>query len=127
MPSYLFSDFKRCCIENPKGVQVLIDPENDAKNFFGLKTKTELKDFIGNDGLEELTFINTREWENNPDKSITIFVDAYEFRSMYKLGYIAFMHSKKTGNWIIKSFKPSENRNKTMAIALYKAGLIEEV
>jgi hypothetical protein len=126
MPEYSFNEFKRCCVENPFAVKILKQPEDDAK-FFGLKTKGEIKNFIGNDGLENLNFINTKEWENNPDKSFTILVDAYEFRSRYKLGYIAFMFNNKTGFWIVKSFHPSINNNFLMALALRKAGIIGEV
>jgi len=53
-------------------------------------------------------------------------VDAYEFRSMYKLGYIAFMYNEKTLKWIIKSFHLSENRSLEMVMAFHNAGLIGE-
>jgi len=76
--------------------------------------------------MEDLKFVNTKEWENNPDKTFKIYVDAYEFRSLCKLGYIAFMYNEKTLKWIIKSFHLSENRNTTMEMALFKAGLIGE-
>jgi hypothetical protein len=125
MPEYSFNEFKRCCIENQFAVKILKQPEDDAK-FFGLKTKGEIKNFIGNDGLEDLNFINTKEWENNPDKSFTILVDAYEFKSRYKLGYIAFMYNKKTGFWIVKSFHPSINNSFVMELALRRAGIIGE-
>ena len=108
MPSYLFSDFKLCCIENPKSVIPWKDALDDA-SYFGLKTKSALLNFIGNDGLENLMFINTKKWEENPNKSLTIFVDAYEFTSLYRFGYIAFFYNKNTGYWNIKSFKPSKS------------------
>ena len=126
MPKYDIFEFIRCCNENKNDVVPLKSALDDANSYFGLKTKSNLLDFIGNNGLEDLKFVNTKEWENNPDKTIIIFVDAYEFRSMCKLGYIAFMYNEKTFKWLIKSFHLSENRNTTMETALYKAGLIGE-
>ena len=126
MPKYDIFEFFRCCNENKNDVVPLKSALDDANSYFGLKTKSNLLDFIGNNGLEDLKFLNTKEWENNPDRTIIIFVDAYEFRSMCKLGYIAFMYNEKTFKWLIKSFHLSENRNTTMEMALYKAGLIGE-
>ncbi len=84
-----------------------------------------MSDFIfNNDGLQQLNFINTKEWENNPDKANPVMVDAYEFRTLRKRGYIAFMHNRKTGKWLIKSFKLSENINPAMFEAFQRAGLI---
>lgn len=56
-------------------------------------------------------------------KSKDIMVDAYEFRSWYILGYIAFFYNEKTKIWTIKSFKRSENSNMAMDIAFKKASL----
>ena len=126
MPKYDLCKFVRCCNENKNDVVPLKSALDDANSYFGLKTKSNLLDFVGNNGLEDLKFLNTKEWENNPDKTIVIFVDAYEFRSMCKLGYIAFMYNEKTFKWLIKSFHLSENRNTTMETALYKSGLIGE-
>ena len=53
--------------------------------FFGcvyLYPKSKLLNFIYNNGLEDLTFINTRDWEKNPNANTKIKVDAYEFRSL---------------------------------------------
>lgn len=82
-----------------------------------------IDDSNGN-GLEELEFINTKPWERNPDKGNTIFVDAYEFRTLNKLGYIAFMRNNKTMKWLIKSFHLSDNKNPVMLIAMQRAGLL---
>jgi hypothetical protein len=79
--------------------------------------------FIANHGLEDLNFINSKLWENNPHKDNPLFVDAYEFKSMFKLGYIAFMYNPVTDKWIVKSFHLSENRNPAMELALLKANL----
>ena len=83
-------------MKNKNDVVPLKSALDDANSYFGLNTKSNLLDFIGNNGLEDFKFLNTKEWENNPDKTIVIFVDAYEFRSMCKLGYIAFMYNEKT-------------------------------
>ncbi|PIX34967.1 MAG: hypothetical protein COZ58_01945 [Candidatus Infernicultor aquiphilus] len=61
------------------------------------------------------------------DKNKPIKVDAYEFTSMYKLGYIAFMHNDETNKWLIKSFHLSSNRNMTIYLAMEKAGLINKL
>lgn len=126
MPEYSFDDFKQCCIENQADVVAWQKALEDADKIFGLRTKTELLNFIGNDGLEDLTFINKKVWEKNPYPSSPILIDAYEFRSGAKLGYISFMHNPKTGKWSIKSFHLSKNSNFTIAFALRKAGLIGE-
>ena len=126
MPKYDIFEFIRCCDENKNDVVPLKSALDDANSCFGLKTKSNLLDFIGNNGMEDLKFVNTKEWENNPNKTFKIYVDAYEFQSMCKLGYIAFMYNEKTLKWIIKSFHLSENRDTTMEMALFKAGLIGE-
>jgi len=126
MPEYSFDEFKRCCIENPMDIIPRREAGDLAAAIFGLRTKSELLNFIGNDGLENLTFINTKPWEKNPDPSSTILIDAYEFRSGSKLGYISFMRNQKTKKWIIKSFHLSKNSNLAIAFALRKARLIGE-
>jgi len=34
--------------------------------YYGLKTSGEILRFIANGGLEQLEFINSKPWENNP-------------------------------------------------------------
>lgn len=122
MPSYDFTAFKKACM-NKTDVFIVSQALKDANNIFNLRTKNDLLEFIGNDGLEDLHFINTKEWEKNPDRSLKIQVDAYEFKTMNILGYIAFLYSPHTKKWIIKSFKQSENRSDIMKIALEEAFL----
>jgi hypothetical protein len=55
-------------------------------------------------------------------KGINIDVDAYEFDTRYRLGYIAFCYYRN--KWNIKSFHLSSERNRVMEIALRNAGLI---
>lgn len=123
-PHYDFEDFRKACGKEKDTVIPIGDVLKDADELFSLRTKTALLDFIFNFGLENLTFINSKEWENNPDKKASMRVDSYEFRSRFKLGYIAFMHNRKTKKWIIKSFHLSENMNPTMMAAFEKAGLL---
>lgn len=123
MSYYKYDDFKKACGEKPKDVVPINEVLSDASKDFNLNSKSQLLDFIYNDGLECLTFINTKDWERNKDTSNKLKVDAYEFKTMYKLGYIAFMYNPKTKKWIIKSFHLSENRDLTMCIALEKAGI----
>ena len=126
MAYYNIEDFVNACDSHKNDVILIGNVNNDARNDFNLSTKSELLDFISNNGLEDLTFINSKKWDKNPNKSNEIIVDAYEFKSMYKLGYIAIMYNDVTKKWIIKSFHLSENRNRIFEEAFKKAGLIEE-
>ncbi|MCI5218583.1 MAG: hypothetical protein D3914_05190 [Candidatus Electrothrix sp. LOE2] len=125
MPYYNFEDFKEACGKDFSNVLLIGFVRKDADDQFNLASKSKLLEFINNDGLESLKFVNTKPWEKNPDRQQEIFVDAYEFRSLTKLGYIAFMYSQKTSKWIIKSFHLSKNQNTTMQDALARAGVIQ--
>jgi hypothetical protein len=122
-PEYDFEEFRRAC-EDKNNVFLFPAAEKKADDFFNLRTKTQVLEFIINNGLGNLKFLNKKDWKKNPDPSNPIKIDAYEFRSAFKLGYIAFMHNPKTRKWSIKSFKPSKNANQTMMHALQKAGLL---
>jgi hypothetical protein len=123
MPVYTLDDFLLCCGKSPNSVILINTVLKDAQKDFHLNTKADLLEFISNGGLEDITFINTKEWENNPDKESVIYVDAYNFMTMFRLGYIAFFRNSR-GSWIIKSFHLSNDRNLAMEIAFRKAGLI---
>nr|AGS51575.1 hypothetical protein [uncultured bacterium contig00010] len=84
-------------------VSVLYDAKLGAREQFGLKTDSDLLEFIGNNGLQDLMYVNTESWRNNPRKDKGVLIDAYKFRSNRKIGYIAFMKGVK-GNFVIKSF-----------------------
>ena len=102
--AYCLAHFLLCCIISPQNVQVLFDAELNARLQFGLNTKTELLGFIGNGGLQAMSYVNTEPWRNNPKKDIReIYVDSYNFRSNRKVGYIAFFKGIP-GNYVIKSF-----------------------
>ncbi len=124
MPYYDFFKFKKACECNQRNIYLINNVTNDARKIFNLNNKPQILEFISNDGLENLRFINCKAWESNPDKNNPIMVDSYEFRTLGKLGYIAFMRNRE--NWIIKSFHLSTNTNMTMFDALGRAGLIEE-
>jgi len=69
MPIYDLSEFIKCCDESKHNVFIHQKATDDANLHFGLKTKNNLLDFISNGGLEEINFINSQGWENNPDKT----------------------------------------------------------
>lgn len=124
-PSYDFQNFKSAC-KIRKNVYVWRQAKEDADRIFNLKSTRNLLEFISNDGLEDLSFINKTEWKENPDKSNDIMIDAYHFRTAYMLGYIAFFYNAKQDKWIIKSFKLSEQCNPTMGLAFKSARLLSE-
>jgi len=103
-PTYLFSDFQAACGQGDT-VTVSNDAQDDARDYFHLRNELAIRDFIFNNGLENLEFIDTKPWRNNPDPNVTIMIDAYSFRSGLRYGYIAFFNNKKIGKWRIKSFK----------------------
>jgi hypothetical protein len=122
MPAYKLDELVDRCGKNPDGVVLINTVLKDAQKIFRLNTKNDLLEFISNNGLEDIEFINTKPWEKNPDKENVVYVDAYSFRTMNILGYIAFFKSRD--KWIIKSFHQSDEHNTVMEIALKKAGLI---
>ncbi|MEN6411813.1 MAG: hypothetical protein ABFC84_03480 [Veillonellales bacterium] len=103
---------------------VLREAQDDARNDFGLKTSGEILRFIANGGLEQLEFINSKPWEKNPDPSRKIIVDGYEFVSLMKRGYVAFMFNEITDYWTVKSFHISDNACMPFVDAFRKAGLL---
>jgi len=101
--AYNLDDFIQCCRINPKSIVVDYDAELNAREQFRLDTKVDLLGFIGNHGLEELTYINTKPYKIGQKGDKEILVDAYKFCSNQKIGYIAFM-KVFSGNYRIKSF-----------------------
>jgi hypothetical protein len=111
-PEYRLAEFVAACLAG-KGVTVLAMAERDASRDFGIETKAELLQFIGNNGLEKTRFVNCREWENSRVRGR--LVDAYQFYSGETPGYISFAFCKAKSQWFIKSFhrenSPSEFRH----------------
>jgi len=125
MPYYKYEDFVKACKKGVSAVIPINQVLKDANECFNLKTAKDLLAFIANGGLEKFEFVNTKEWESNPNKSNPIMVDAYEFMTIHRRGYIAFFYNARTGKWIIKSFHLSSQRNLAMETALRNAGLID--
>lgn len=107
-PTYKFEDFVQACRERSALFFIRKGAKLTASSDFGLYTDDEILDFIGNDGLEKPKFINSKEWENNPDKKNKMLVDAYHFFSGIKYGYFAFLFNHKTNRWMIKSLKEEQ-------------------
>jgi len=124
-PYYDVDAFLKACKRWKKPrVVVLKKALDDASNDFGLNTSGEILRFIANGGLEQLEFINSKPWENNPDPSMPMIVDGYEFVSLMKRGYVAFMFNTITGYWTIKSFHISDEASLAFVEAFKKAGFI---
>ncbi|MDY0391760.1 MAG: hypothetical protein RBQ88_12725 [Desulfobulbus oligotrophicus] len=103
-PEYKLDDFISACADVNR-VWVRDKAQKDAQKDFKLTTKIELLHFIHHGGLEDPRHYNTKPWEQNPDKSTEIMIDAYCFFSGLKYGYIAFRFNAKIDKWYIKSFK----------------------
>lgn len=104
MPYYNRDDFIRACSTSMFSVRILKRALEDAGQLFGLYETSQVLAFIRSGGCQDLKFINTKPWENNPDKTQPIQVDGYEFITNKKRGYLAFLYNDKTKKWIIKSF-----------------------
>ena len=120
-PTYDLKEFIKCCSSNREMVFIFPSALKDAKNDFELDNQGEILDFIGNNRLEMPEFRNRKLWEKNRDPNNPLFVEDYEFKSLGKLGYIAFMYNKKENKWLIKSFHLSDRMNTLLADELKKA------
>lgn len=124
MSFYVLTDFIRSCGVGTAEAFVLGGAVFDAKRDFNLKTMDEILAFVGNGGLENPVFVNTRPWDKNPNPAQPIMVDAYHFSAGDIYGYIAFMMgvSKK---WNIKSFKEERSGDpRNLALADSLRGLV---
>jgi hypothetical protein len=127
-PSYNFSDFKKSCKKkNRNNVFIFPNVLKSADKYFNLRTKNQILDFIYNDGLENRIFYNTTPLKQNPNKNKQIMVDAYEFESGNKRGYLAFTYNDLTDKWTIKSFKLSINTNDQMLQAIKKSDIMKKL
>ena len=126
MPEYVFETFRQVCDTSPSDV-IPIDPVPEtAERDFQLRSRRDLLAFIANNGMEQLTFVNTKDWERNPNPNTPIPVDGYTFMSSFKKGYFAYFFNPKTKKWIIKSFHLSDDASTIMSAALIRAGLVLE-
>lgn len=122
-PAYLLSDLVMAC---EKGTAfVTRGARATATADFGLLTEAAILAFIGAGGIEAPAYINTKDWENNPDPKSIVYIDAYRFYSGSTCGYLAFGLMPATGKWMIKSFKEDDERDPRaflLAAKLRKAG-----
>lgn len=126
MPYYDIEKLIKACKKKTSTVIVLNGNLDKACEFFDLCTISEIVAFIGNGGCENLEFVNTKLWDNNPNKSIEIKVDSYEFTTNNKKGYLAFMYNNKTKKWIIKSFHTAFSDSKDDELYMPFKDLLEE-
>lgn len=103
--SYELDSFVEGCAKGVEAAFVTKGAMESAKSDFNLTTQDRVLKFIGNQGLENPYFINSRLWKNNPDASSRIQVDAWGFFSGMLHGYIAFFFQPLTKKWTIKSLK----------------------
>jgi len=127
MPYNLFDKFKDACKNDRKNVFVWkSNVLPDAEEYFKLRTEKDILDFIANNGLEDLRFINKKPWEKNPHSNIEINVYAYNFRTMCILGYIAIMKNPTIKKWVLKSLHHSDDANNSLGEALGRALLSKD-
>jgi hypothetical protein len=108
-PGYTYRDFVSACKKGVSDVYVIKGAMKTAKEDFELKTQGDVLKFIAR-GLEKLEWVNTKDWENNPNPTIKILVDAYTFaHGVTRRGYIAFLFNNVTSMWLVKSFRNNED------------------
>ena len=122
-PHYIFEGFRIACGKNRKDIFIWGQALENAAKDFKLKSKNAVLDFIYNHGLENMVFMNCTPFRYRPD----ILVDAYEFTSLCKKGYIAFFYNQDEKIWNIKSFCLSVSMNLVMQNAFEKAGIIPKL
>ena len=98
-PTYTFQDFVEACGSGVNKVFVFKGAKETAKSDFNLPTESSVLSFIVNGGAESPQFVNSKPWENNPDKKTSIMVDAYHFSSGLKYGtwLLCFNQPQRSG------------------------------
>jgi hypothetical protein len=131
-PKYDINEFLEACSERdhqPSTVTLVRGVLEKATRDFNIKTRKSLLEFIANEGLEDLEFVNSIEYRIS-DEIPPPICDAYKFMSGYIQGYISFFFSEFNQKWMIKSFHRSDdNGPSAMAMALkkaYETGLLPE-
>jgi uroporphyrinogen-III synthase len=119
-PAYKIVDLVAACaaaFSTGIGVDVFAPAVRNAREYFGLRGKVAIFDFIATGGLEDYRYKDTRPLElegGNKGRP----VDAYYFYSGPTLhGYLAFFKAI-SGIWIIKSFKENKEGDQRN-LALY--------
>jgi len=80
-----------------------------ATSDFNLATQAAVIDFVGGGGCERVAYLRTAPFENWKGSPPPPNVDSYSFYSGPTFGYLAFFENRKTGMWVIKSFKKNSN------------------
>ena len=119
----IFIEFKNACDLTPKKVFLTGRVLDDAEKYYKLKTKRQLLEFIANDGLHELGFVNKTEWRDNFTPNKPLYVYAYHFRTNAIPGYIGIIKNELHGNWFIKSIHPPKDSVATLAGPLLALGI----
>ena len=107
------NEFKMMC-GCKNSVFMFRDAKEDAKNYFNLNSEREVLDFIHNDGLEHVDFINKKPFEKGNEPKPIVY--AFKFRSLGIPGYVAFFKGPK--KWVLKSFKTDFGYNPSLAEGL---------
>lgn len=102
-PTYNKNEFIAAC----KTGNSVVVPERvlaTAASDLSLRSKKEILDFIGNDGLANCKLDLSRPYDKWKGKPPAPMVDSYRFTSGSKHGYIAYYRGFD-GAWILKSLK----------------------
>jgi hypothetical protein len=119
--TYDFKVFLEAC-GRPESMLIKGTMIERARIDFGLNSKADILKFIINDGLKELSFQYTTPLLRKDGSPTGKMIDAYHFRSLGKLGYLAFFLNENKQIWTIKSFHISDTANTTLKDAFEKAG-----
>jgi hypothetical protein len=127
MPYNIYKQFVLACRDDPRSVNVEPQAEKDAREIYGLKTKKDLKEFIGNNGLDSVQFFSKAPWRNNPDKSIQLEVYAYICKTLFFPCYLAIifipsLFGNTVNRWNIKSFHTPQDTQNQLGEQLKKLG-----
>jgi hypothetical protein len=120
-PSYNLDDFIDACriAEKVYFMPGVLDGARD----FDLLTKEDVFIFLSDFKKLQYEFVNTKDWENNPNPAVPRKVDGYEFFSKCKRGYLAFILFRERGTWLVKSLHISDNTFSDFTYAFGKGKL----
>lgn len=108
--------FLLACRTTPSLVRILPECKFSAWN---IQSPKALIEFIANEGLERLLYLNTADWKNGPPNVVPpLTVDSYEFYSGPRAGYIAFIWQRITERWLLKSFHDQERARQMPSLQL---------
>ncbi len=99
-PGYELEELKEACRSMPANVQWGSVVSRNAR-VFGLDTREDVLESVASEVLCPAGFLDCRTYRE-PGPNLGVDVDAYQFRTASRLGYLAFYRAK-TGTWIVKS------------------------